>query len=127
MWKSVIDESVFRARLIERFPDLQGEIGDRFAEGFVHVQLGLLKAKANACIERGDFSCLRGIYWFLEELIEDPRDFHPNVLNGIYVSFLEGLDFGHHPFGASARKLLPANMSRMLEELGSWKWISRLY
>jgi len=100
-----VDEQEFRKLLLQHFPELSEEIeGD---EGLVHLEMGTLESLANSFIKCGDLEGLKKTYEFIGDLARHQTEVHPDVINAIHVSFLEGLNFDNKKNGEAAKSLLP--------------------
>lgn len=106
--KFKVDGPEFRRLLLKNFPELYEEIEDD--EGLVHLEMGALEGLANSCIKSGDMDNLKRVYEFVSELCRNEKELHPDIINAINVSFLEGLSFENEKFGEGGKKLLPPNL-----------------
>ena len=110
-FENYVDEQEFRKLLLQHFPVLSEEIeGD---DGLVHLEMGALESLANTFIKGGDFEGLKRIYEFIGELACHQKELHPDVVNAINVSFLEGLSFENKENGDEAKSLLPKILLEM--------------
>ena len=100
-------------RIKADFPELAEAI--EYDKDSVHMSLGELESFANRAIACGDFPTLERAYAFVLDLALEGEELHPNVLNAIHVSFLEGLNFGHIRNGEKAKDLLPDVLKGMWE------------
>lgn len=98
-------------RLRTDFPELIE--ATEFDQNSVHLTLGELERFANEAISLGDFPALQRAYDFIVALAADSDSLHPDVLNAIQVSFLEGLSFAHSRNGEKAKSVLPPILKGM--------------
>ena len=108
-----LDEAAFRAAVVEEFPQLRTDV-DGF-EDLTHLVTGALERLANEFIRAGDLQELQGIFEFVAYLARHSSQLHPNVLNALHVSFLEGLQFEHPRHGKAAKAALPPVLRQMWE------------
>lgn len=108
-----VDEPELRRLLLKHFPELSPEI-DEF-DGLVHLEMCALEGLANKFIKAGDLKALSKVYEFVGDLARHQSELHPDVINAIHVSFLEGLHFENERFGESAKISLPAVLRKMWE------------
>jgi hypothetical protein len=106
-----VDEPEFRRLLLKHFPSLEVEVEDD--AGLIHLEMAALERLANVYIKAGDFSGLKETYEFVGDLARHKKELHPDVLNAIHVSFLEGLNFENRKHGAEAKRLLPPVLTAM--------------
>jgi hypothetical protein len=111
--ESKVDEPEFRRLLMKHFPELSEEIEDD--EGLIHMQMGSLENMANRCIKAGELHYLKNIYEFIDDLARHQCEVHPDVINAINVSFLEGLNFENKSHGEAAKSMLTPAMRKMWE------------
>lgn len=112
-FQSKIDEPEFRRLLMVHFPELSEEIEGE--EGLVHLEMGSLEGLANRCIKAGDLAHLKKIYEFIDDLARHQSEVHPDVINALHVSFLEGLNFENKSHGETAKSMLTPAMRKMWE------------
>ena len=111
--ESFVDEAEFRRLLLKHFPELSTVVAED--AGLVHVEMGALQTCANRCIKTGDHAGLQRAYEFVGDLARHKAELHPDVLNAIHVSFLEGLNFENRKHGERAKALLPPVLRGMWE------------
>jgi len=104
-FEHTVDEPEFRRLLLDHFPELAEEIEDD--SGLIHLEMSALERLANRSIKNGDFSTLRKLYEFVGDMARHRSEIHPDVVNAIHVSFLEGLNFANRGNGEEAKSLLP--------------------
>jgi hypothetical protein len=78
------------ALMCRRFPwveDERGEIG----EGLIHLEFAALRMGVERAADAHDVSAASDILSFIEELVNNLDALHPEVVNGLDVSFLEDL------------------------------------
>lgn len=109
----VLDEAGFEQLLRQEFPELAAEMDEY--HGLIHVELGVLERRANRWIREGQLDELSHAYSVLDHLARHSGQLHPNVLNALHVSFLEGLAFDHPPHGEEAKRQLPPALRAMWE------------
>jgi hypothetical protein len=110
-FENQVDEKEFRKLLLQHFPELEEEIEDD--AGLVHLEMGALERLANTCIKGGNLEGLKRTYEFIGDLDRHQKEVHPDVINAIHVSFLEGLNFENKKHGEKAKSLLPAILLEM--------------
>ena len=110
-FEHTVDEPELRRLLLDHFPELANEIEDD--SGLVHLEMSALERLANRSIKSGDISTLKRTYEFVGNMARHLSEVHPDVVNAIHVSFLEGLHFANKNHGEKAKALLPAVLLKM--------------
>lgn len=108
-----VDEPEFRRLLLRHFPQVAEEIRDD--AGLVHLEMAALERLANRAIKSGDLAMLKRVYEFVSDMARHQSELHPDVINAIHVSFVEGLSFTSRVHGEEAKKLLPPVLAQMWE------------
>src|SRR6266508_331396 len=109
--QNLVDEREFRRLLIKHFPELEAEV---MADvGLLHMEMAALERLANRSIQTGNLQQLKKTFEFAGDLARHQKELHPDVINAIHVSFLEGLNFANADYGGEAKALLPPVLLEM--------------
>ena len=109
--EKLVDDKCFRELLIVFFPEIETDIEDD--EVILHMEMSALERLANQYIKSGNFTGLNRTYDFIGDLARHQKDVHPDVINAMNVSFLEGLDFENENNGEKAKELMPRVLLQM--------------
>jgi hypothetical protein len=117
MDSTLIDEEIVRKRLVQRFPWIEKEIYNNHAEGLIHVELALLRERAEECTKQENITELDNILEFIENLLSQKASLHPDVLNAIEISFIEDLILAENPIYEHAKPHMPQQLLSLAEEI----------
>jgi hypothetical protein len=97
----------FVARLLRRFPELDGR-QDASVKGLLHCEMGWFSHQTDAAIESGNFRLVRIHFEFIDEVLANASD---ELENAIMVSYLENVFSLNTPDTAKARDLLTPRLA----------------
>src|SRR4029453_1016487 len=107
-----LNQNKFIQLALAEFPQLREEFAEE--NGLLHLQMAGVSRFAQAAIDRNDLDSFVRCYGFLAGVMKSATS---DVVNAIYVSFLENLDFESSLYGAEAKRLLPPILQEALAEL----------
>jgi hypothetical protein len=87
---TLIREPELWAAMRARFPWIDEERGE-VGEGLVHLEFAELCRRVEHTAMTNNVAEATSIFQFIEDLLASPESLHPDVLDGLDVSFLEGL------------------------------------
>ena len=119
----MIDHDEFRTAMLREFPEAEKYVADEINDGLLHLEMGSFRRYTQSLIDAGEFARVSAVFAFVQNVADQAQ---PDVLNAVYVSFLENFDFDATENDRTAGALLPPGLGRMLAELEDhWERISR--
>ena len=110
----VKDRRTFERLLAQRFPAIAAEIGD-LERGLLHLEMAVLARATRRTLDLGDTEETQAHLCFVDELWSNAG---PDLLNAIYVSYLENVFLGSEdPRYVTARAMLSDRLRSALVEI----------